>query len=489
MHRLSFLALLIVFGVILTACGGGDTGPSHSLTIHITADRHGVPLGEGDQSIELTADVSGRGSGATVTWTVGSNAGTLSSNKGKTVVWTAPGDPGEYEITAVASSGTRTVTASVPLGAYNRCDSGNLPGTAAEPCVISTVYQLQAINDHLGGHFKLGGHIDATVTKGWNAGAGFEPIGPVPLSTEGSPREVFSGTLDGADFEIVGLYINRPTQDYVGLFSSLANSASIRNFGLVDGNVVGGTEVGGLVGRSWGNVSSVPGPVIEHVYNTGSVTAEGTMAGGLVGRNGYSSLIRHTYNTGPVEGIHYVGGIVGYQHNSTALTDLGNIRESYNSGSIHGEENVGGVIGSAFSSVVRHLYNTGSVNGTEAVGGLIGEFSGGTNYKTIMDSYNMGPVVGEKNVGGVLGYVSDVEILRLYNVGQVTGNEYVAALVSITGNLTDSYYQQGTGPEGSAGVQKTPDEMKQQSTYDGWDFVNVWTVTGDDYPNLRDNPR
>ena len=37
----------------------------------------------------------------------------------------------------------------------------------------------------------------------------------------------------------------------------------------------------------------------------------------------------------------------------------------------------------------------------------------------------------------------------------------------------------------SGGTGKTTDEMKKQSTYEGWDFDTVWNINGNDYPKLR----
>lgn len=47
---------------------------------------------------------------------------------------------------------------------------------------------LQGINGALNGHFVLGANIDAGATVGWNAGAGFDPLGGI---------SAFSGTLEG----------------------------------------------------------------------------------------------------------------------------------------------------------------------------------------------------------------------------------------------------------------------------------------------------
>ena len=46
---------------------------------------------------------------------------------------------------------------------------------------ITTIEQLQEIGNNasypLNGYYELGGDIDASATRTWNSGAGFEPIG------------------------------------------------------------------------------------------------------------------------------------------------------------------------------------------------------------------------------------------------------------------------------------------------------------------------
>jgi hypothetical protein len=74
---------------------------------------------------------------------------------------------------------------------------------------ISDINDLNDIRDDLNGNYYLTADIDASDTATWNDGDGWEPI------------EAFSGTLDGCSYTITGLTINRPSEDYVGLFSKL----------------------------------------------------------------------------------------------------------------------------------------------------------------------------------------------------------------------------------------------------------------------------
>ena len=115
--------------------------------------------------------------------------------------------------------------------------------------VITNVTELQAMASDLAGTYVLGNAIDASATSGWNAGAGFDPVGT------GTGVLRFTGSLDGAGYAITDLYINRPTTDYVGLFGS-TNGATITNMS-ISGAVTGRDYVGPLVGRAYTSTISL----------------------------------------------------------------------------------------------------------------------------------------------------------------------------------------------------------------------------------------
>ena len=111
--------------------------------------------------------------------------------------------------------------------------------------VITNVTELQqAMAFDLAGTYVLGNNIDASATSGWNAGAGFAPVGT------GTGVGRFTGSLDGAGYAITNLTINRPTTDYQGLFGS-TNGATITRVGGISGSVTGKDYVGPLAGRAY----------------------------------------------------------------------------------------------------------------------------------------------------------------------------------------------------------------------------------------------
>ncbi len=113
-------------------------------------------------------------------------------------------------------------------------------GTGPIPFLIHNVNQLQFMDYEPSASFQLASDIDASATSGWNADAGFTPIG--------NSSTPFTGTFNGNSYTISNLFINLPTTNGVGLFG-YTSGATIENVGLINVNVTGGENwVGSLVG-------------------------------------------------------------------------------------------------------------------------------------------------------------------------------------------------------------------------------------------------
>ncbi len=208
--------------------------------------------------------------------------------------------------------------------------------------LIRNVYDLQNMSKDLNGHYILANDIDATVTKTWNGGAGFMPIG-----NESAP---FNGTFDGRGHKIINLWINRSSTGYVGLFGFVTSNAVIENVSLINVSVRGNNYTGGLVGENAGTVSN-------------------------------------SYITGNASGSKYVGGLVGYNY--------GTVSNSYSTGSVRGNNYTGGLVGKN-SGTVNNSYATGNVSGSKYVGGLVGE-NGGTVTASFWDVNTSG--IGQSDGG------------------------------------------------------------------------------------------
>jgi FlaG/FlaF family flagellin (archaellin) len=106
---------------------------------------------------------------------------------------------------------------------------------------IGNIHQLQAIDDcGLNKDYKLISDIDASVTSSWNGDDGFEPIG--------DPSNPFTGTLDGQEYTINGLYIDRPSTVNVGLIGK--NNGLVEKIIFTNSDITGDSYVGTVVGNN-----------------------------------------------------------------------------------------------------------------------------------------------------------------------------------------------------------------------------------------------
>ncbi len=116
---------------------------------------------------------------------------------------------------------------------------------------------------------------------------GFSPIGdgPSQYSRQGVP---FTGNYNGNGYSISNLYINRPKENYVGLFGynqgvNVNNMIKVlKSLALVNVNIVGNNFVGAVGGES-------VYVRLEKCYATGIVSGADYYIGGLVGWCGYAS--------------------------------------------------------------------------------------------------------------------------------------------------------------------------------------------------------
>jgi hypothetical protein len=426
------------------------------------------------------------------------------------------------------------------IEAQNRF-SGKGSGTPNDPYVITNVKQLQEMKYDLKAYYVLGNDIDASETRYWNNGQGFEPIG--------DKDNPFTGSFDGRGHKIYNLYINT-ARNYVGLFGYVGKKGILKNVGLenVEISSKGGYDVGyyvgGLIGHNNGTVSncystgSVNGKggvggligwnvgTVSNCYSTGSVNGT-TLVGGLVGFN-HNGIVSNCYSTGSVEGYYHVGGLVGdnlgivsncystgsvegYYHVGGLVGDnLGIVSNCYSTGSVNGTVDVGGLVGDNYRGEVSNCYSTGSVKGKEYVGGLIGHNNG-----TVSNCYSTGSVNGEAWIGGLVGvnYYNGT-VSNCYSTGFVNGAYSVGGLIGWNGGtVSNSFWDiQTSGLTISAGgTGKTTEQMKNVRTYTDviwskgldspWDFVgnpyddkgneDIWDIKpniNNGYPYLTTTP-
>ena len=118
----------------------------------------------------------------------------------------------------------------------------------------------------------------------------------------------YSGTFDGNNKTVSGLYFNNGNSIRIGLFGSSEADGNIKNVGVVDFYFKGKDFVGGVCGRNDGTITNC--------YNAGNLTAIDPTAaiGGICGYNGNGGTIANCYNTGTVTAtgsVASVGGVCG----------------------------------------------------------------------------------------------------------------------------------------------------------------------------------
>jgi hypothetical protein len=377
-------------------------------------------------------------------------------------------------------------------------------GTAKDPFQIADYSDLKKVGTtttfNLSSVYRLVADIDASPSLTEHGDSGFVPIGNYYM--------MFTGTFYGAGHVIKNLYINLPTNLWIGLFCGCDSTAIIDSLGITEGNITGNNYVGGIVGYNSGTITNcytngsvtggdyyVGGVVGENhsgtVTNctaTGDVIGKGFDVGGVCGRNNNSGIISNCYATGSVIGCYFVGGVVGENYSGivTNCTATGDVVGTDNS--IY----VGGVVGYNQKGTTSKCYATGNVEGTYEVGGVVGTSSSGNALVT--NCYATGNVTGNSYVGGVAGYFFDATISNCYATGNVTGIELVGGIVGANlsaSTISNCYWNtettgQAFGDGASSFGGLTTMQMKKSSSFHGWNFSSVWAIRADStYPGLR----
>jgi hypothetical protein len=334
-------------------------------------------------------------------------------------------------------------------------------GTVLDPYIIYDVNDLQDMNLDLTAYYELANDIDASATVGWNAGAGFVPVG-----TNVSP---FTGYFDGKNYTISGLHINRPAENRVGLFG-YTRGATLSSVNVANCSIVGADDVGVLVGvavvttisgcKTSGTITAenfVGGLVGDYILSTASrsitdcSSSVGVVivdyAGGLIGMlqvgAAFTATILRCFTTGNVfVSDSEAGGLIGY------LVSIGNtvINDCYATGNVSSlDDNIGGLIGLIQADgnlTIDGCHATGNVTGVaDDIGGLIGSIQLQVGSKsTISRCYATGNVTAEGTIGGLIGLIQaddELTIEKCYATGDVTGvdgvwpSEYIGGFIAL----------------------------------------------------------
>ncbi|SMB87821.1 Ig-like domain (group 3) [Desulfonispora thiosulfatigenes DSM 11270] len=211
-------------------------------------------------------------------------------------------------------------------------------------------------------------------------------------------------------------------------------------------------------------------------------------------------------------------GLFGYVIDAT-IKNL-QIRDAYVVPSHSYEQQVGILAGYTARTTISNCSTSGIVGGSATymtafhIGGLVGQI---TNETVVDSSFSRANVISSgsgliddaqpdtiiKNsyssgtVSDGAGFVRSISgtVENCYTIATVSYGNLFASYISDNNNVTGCYYQNiAGGPEavgsgsvtGIIGVDEV--DMKKQSTFMGWDFVNIWGINPDKnegYPFLR----
>lgn len=311
-------------------------------------------------------------------------------------------------------------------------------GTKADPYKIGTKEEFLRFKDIVNGEngetqnkaacavltadIDMGGDTWANTdnTDAENKGIGIGNVGEDRYGVS----YAYSGVFDGAGHTVKNLKIVYNVDAYYdqyttanGLFAYTADTCIIKNLRSdisIDCNKYG--PRGGIVAENNGTIENCMfgGTITETDYECND-----SYSGGIAGKNSETGTIRNCFNLGNISGLVVSGGITG--------ENRGNVLNCYNVGKIkHTGQNgnygfAGGVIGSIGQNgtVVSHSYS------------LAGTVTGNRDYHT----HEPDPV--ERVIGR---------------------NEYSQDKITDTKIISES-------------------AAKDKSTFQGWDFENVWAMT------------
>ena len=404
------------------------------------------------------------------------------------------------------------------------------------------VYGTRYIGGVVGQNTTLGSVFNCSVSSGdIEADDGINEIyaGGIIGYNEGFVEGTFS---NNANLKINNESSSAVAGGIIGKNNSVysVNITDSTNTGNISASGSKNTYCGGLVGI---NTSAVE---ITNSTNTGNVsysyTTSYSYSGGFVGYNDNGAItITNSTNTGNVSSSYtdpysYFGGFVGYNSGYLTITDCtnsGNVLSSYdypsfsggfvgyNSGdlTITNSTNTGNVSSPGSGSggfvgyndngaiTITNGTNTGNVSSSSSSASYSGGFVGSNKGTlTITDCTNTGNISSSSSdsysdsvsySGGFVGvdYEGTITISNSTNTGNISGSSggFVGSYsYNSKRTIIDSYCLTGSvgrnGNYGYNGYMLTPEQMRNQNSFNDFDFENVWTMNSfinEGYPYLK----
>ncbi|WP_430812778.1 MULTISPECIES: T9SS type A sorting domain-containing protein [unclassified Carboxylicivirga] len=328
-------------------------------------------------------------------------------------------------------------------------------GTVENPYQVENACHLKWISQNPGvwdKHFIQMCSINLSKSQTWNYGdhdnnnktpllpLGYRPIGEYIKNSNGTiTANGFSGVYDGQGFTIDSVYIYRPEESNIGFFG-LIKSGHVKNLGLTNGRVVGGSSTAIFA-------ANIAEASVENCFSEGNVTG-GTAYDG------------------------FVGGFVGYAKWNASIYNC------YANCNVYSDfSDIGGFAGCFGGSELSHCYALGSVQGESIVGGFVGFLS-----TTIKNSYARTTIkaASASSIGGFVGWghtdgltehcysASTIECPEGANVGGFIGSRTEFSMRNcLFDNTIADYSKVGDG------IAYSSEMMKNMCTFTSkaWDFA------------------
>lgn len=259
-----------------------------------------------------------------------------------------------------------------------------------------------------------------------NTGVNFTPWTPI-----GTSSQPFTGTFDGNNKTISGLYFNDSAKDYVGLFGHVGAGGTVKKVTLADSYVSGKDYVGGICGHNNGGT-------LQNCHTTGTVCGSNNVGG--VCSYIYSGTVENCYNTGSVSGAgNSVGGVCGciVRGKITGCTNSDTV-------SVSGYRFLGGIVGYANNTTVQDCGNTGAVtrtNNNEYCGGIAGSTDSTSSIQNCYNAYRtiVYPICASPS--------QETTLLNCYYLADSSGTDPTAKTAEQFASGEVAYLLQGNRPE------------------------------------------
>lgn len=160
---------------------------------------------------------------------------------------------------------------------------------------------------------------------------------------------------------------------------------------------------------------------------------------------------------------------------------------------IVGRDDVAALVSTGKQINISQCSVEGNLKGIYYLGQLAGIAIGNDNNDNDGSSINECRFIGNLDGGYVFGLSYRINANNSYVIGDITASKNSFAFTNQTTTATNCYiigskptygYIYGSHCYGWGNV--TDEKMKKKSTYEGWDFTNIWTIDeGKSYPQLR----